>query len=116
LRQVRSVDLGVHAEGHAGVAVAQERLDLGRVPPVYDEQSGRCGATQVVGRDLEVEAFDNLHPDPAMGDSRSHITAHMGGHQGCRSEASDKACPDAHRPTGACNTRHIISPSRIWAG
>ena len=25
------------------------------------------------------------------------------------------AQPDPHRPTGACNTTHIIPPSRIWA-
>ena len=39
----------------------------------------------------------------------------MGGHQRCRSEASHKACSDAHRPTGTCNTHHIIPPHRIWA-
>jgi hypothetical protein len=37
------------------------------------------------------------------------ITAHMGGLQACRSEASDKAYSHAHRPTGACNSTQIIA-------
>jgi hypothetical protein len=51
------------------------------------------------------------HPTPP-------ISAHMGGYRGGPTEAADKAQPDAHRPTGACNTTRIIAydkPSRIWA-
>ncbi len=30
-------------------------------------------------------------------------------------ELTSTVQPDAHRPTGACHTTHIIAPSRIWA-
>jgi len=39
----------------------------------------------------------------------------MGGHHWGTGEASHKAQPDPHRPTGACNTDHIMPTSRLWA-
>jgi hypothetical protein len=44
LREVCGVDLGVGAESHSGVAVAEVFLDFSGCPSVGDEEAGCCCA------------------------------------------------------------------------
>ena len=72
---------GVHVEGHPGVTMTDELLNLCGCPPVFEEQAGDGSTPEIMRHGVDAHPLPDLVPDPPPPVVVRHGTASWRGHE-----------------------------------